>query len=429
MRYDWHAAFRIGGEADADALTRRKDAFSEVQDPYAQLRLLSQVQALDSLAGFQWVKERSHYRAIVHRVRGKAPYTADLIVPQQQRLERLGLLWPRLYCGVLQMLLQGSFSLQFRFTLEEPVVSKDDAPFYPHENPLRKEWVFKVPMIAGSGWKGSLRSAMHWLNDGQENDDLRLLFGPPRPEGTVPDGYFRAGRLLFYPTYFDALELEMLNPHNRESGGGRDPFNLECVPAGGHGVFSLLYVPFDCAGLSWDEYRAEVGRHLVQVARSLQAMFRSLGFSAKRTSGFGLAAEAVEAVEGQGKGTLTIHAQVFRDKQPGVSTAPPVWAGPPPRPDGIEEFMENGEFPSLGKGELRDRSWASKRVSRYKKVRDAYLQWQAALQASEQQAKGSGPEKPTEPQATSLRPLTFASFTELVLVADGAARLLEAAHE
>ncbi len=241
MSYDWYATFQISAEGEADALIRREGIFSEVRDRYGQLRLLSQAQALSPLPN--WAKERTHYRGIVHQAGSPSTYTRELIVPEQHRLRRMGILWPCLDASVLQTLPVGSFGLQFRFTLEEPFVSKDDAPFYPHDNPLRKEWAFKVPMIGGSGWKGNLRAAMRWQNEGQEGKDFRLLFGPPRPEGAVPDGYFRAGRLRFYPTYFDALELEMLDPHDRESGSGRDPFNLECVPAGAHGVFSLLYVP------------------------------------------------------------------------------------------------------------------------------------------------------------------------------------------
>jgi hypothetical protein len=186
MSYDWYATFRIGGEEEADALIRREGAFSEVRDRYGQLRLLSQVQALTSLPDSDWAKERKHYRKIAHPERGTAPFTGELIASERKRLHRLGILSPRLDATVLQMLPLGSFGIQFRFILEEPFISKDDALFYPHDNPLRKEWAFKVPMIGGSGWKGNLRSARRWLNDGQENDDFCLLFGPVACGSTPP---------------------------------------------------------------------------------------------------------------------------------------------------------------------------------------------------------------------------------------------------
>jgi len=331
------------------------------------------------------------------------------------------------------MLPPGSFCLQFQFTLEEPFVSKDDAPFYPHDNPLRKEWAFKVPMVGGSGWKGNLRAAMRWKNDGRENkdDDFRLLFGPERPEGTVPEGYFRAGRLRFYPTYFDALELEILNPHDRESGSGRDPFNLECVPAGGQGVFSLLYVPFDRAGQPWKAYKEEVGHHLRQVTKGLRAMFCTLGFSAKRTSGFGLAAEEVKSADGRRIGELIIHADVFREQETETQPASPAQVGPPPRPDGVDEFMENGEFPILMRSkEVAAQPWGNSKKRRYKRVRGAYLVWKVAFEAWEQQAKKAGAGKPAEFQAgPPLQTLRFDSFTALVSVSGEAARRLEVNHE
>jgi hypothetical protein len=428
MSYDWHATFRISEEREADALIRGQGDFRQVRDVYGRLKLLSQVQALSPPP--RWAKERTHYREIVHQAQGAAPYTRDLITLEQRRLHRLGILRPRLDADVLEMLPPGSFCLQFQFTLEEPFVSKDDASFYPHDNPLRKEWAFKVPMLGGSGWKGNLRAAMRWQNNGQESDDLRLLFGPPRPEGTVPEGYFRAGRLRLYPTYFDALELEMLNPHDRATGSGKDPFNLECVPTDGHGVFSLLYVPFDRAGWSWGEYRAEVGRHLKQVTRGLQTMFRTLGFSAKRTSGFGLAAEEVKSADRRRTGELIIHADVFREQETEIQPASPAQAGPPPRPDGVDEFMENGEFPILMRSkEVSAQPWGNSKKRRYKRVRDAYLAWKTTLEDWEQQTQRTEAEKPGGPKLPPLQPLAFASFAELVSVASNAARRLEVSHE
>lgn len=426
MSYDWHAKFRIYEEQEADDLASGRGDFAQVRDLYARLRLLSQVQVLNS----RWAREREQYKNIVHQAQGAAPYTRDLISSELRRLRRLGILWPLLDIGVLELLPLGSFSLQFQFTLEEPFVSKDDAPFYPHDNPLRKEWAFKVPMLGGSGWKGNLRAAMRWKNNGQEDDDLRLLFGPPRPESAVPEGYFRAGRLRFYPTYFDALELEILNPHDRKSGGGLDPFNLECVPTGGQGGFSLFYVPFDRAGWPWEEYQEEVRRHLKQVSRGLQAMFRTLGFSAKRTSGFGLAAEEVKGTNGQVPGKLIIHADVFREQETEAQPASPAQTGPPLRPDGVDEFIMDGEFPILMKSkEVAAQLWGNSKKRRYKRVRDAYLAWKASLEAWEQQVKEAEAGEPTEASAPPLQPLIFSTFAELVSVANDAARLLEVGRE
>ena len=61
------------------------------------------------------------------------------------------------------------------------------------------------------------------------------------------EGY-RRGRLMFYPTFFKKLGLEVINPHDRETGAGTLPIYLETVPKGAKGTFSLLYVPFDRVG-------------------------------------------------------------------------------------------------------------------------------------------------------------------------------------
>jgi CRISPR-associated protein Cmr2 len=53
-----------------------------------------------------------------------------------------------------------SFILQVPFRLHKPYLSKDERDFYLLDNPLRREKVFKTPMVAAPGWKGALRAAM-----------------------------------------------------------------------------------------------------------------------------------------------------------------------------------------------------------------------------------------------------------------------------
>lgn len=72
-------------------------------------------------------------------------------------MKRLGLVG--LGEGLLGRLPEGSVLLEFAFKLEKPYVSRDDAAFYPIDNPVRKERIFKAPYVAGSSWKGSLRAA------------------------------------------------------------------------------------------------------------------------------------------------------------------------------------------------------------------------------------------------------------------------------
>ncbi len=242
----------------------------------------------------------------------------------------------------------GSWAIQVHFTLRKPYLSKDDVDFYIIDNPVKKEWVFKVPYVAPSQWKGALRAAMMRelrddLRSGQKDEaefiqerlHLYRLFGNekdgiadflnraltlhrigPRPEDehqarewekkykhtyeqvvrefeekVRAAGYrkenvegFR-GRLYFYPTFFDRIGLEVINPHDRETGAGKNPIYFESVPAGTMGVFTLLYVPLDRVGRSTPE---AIEQDLKAVARGVRAMLTEYGFGAKTSSGYGV---------------------------------------------------------------------------------------------------------------------------------------------
>ena len=234
----------------------------------------------------------------------------------------------------------GSWFLQFTFTLARPWMSKDDDPFYVTEsvNPVRKDKVFKVPMMSAAGWKGLLRwTAMHTRlvlkkdqltpeQFAQERFRQTLLFGdekgeepgqtkdfaafldalkkPARAEyeRLLRDHYgveageplpHHSGRLTFYPTFFNRIDVEVINPHSRKTKAGTHPIYLECVPAGAEGTFSLLYVPFDLIGQDEAEIRRQAIADLQLVAEGIQAMMLTYGFSAKRTSGYGVAKDEI----------------------------------------------------------------------------------------------------------------------------------------
>jgi CRISPR-associated protein Cmr2 len=231
----------------------------------------------------------------------------------------------------------GSWFLQFTFTLAKPWMSKDDDPFYVAEsvNPVRKDKVFKVPTMSAASWKGLLRwTAMHLrlaLKKDELNDEdfaterfrQTLLFGDEKGEEpgqtkdfaayldslkpSATDLYRRkvkecflgdpnakdmphhSGRLSFYPTFFDLIDVEVINPHSRKTKAGRHPIYLECVPAGAKGAFSLLYVPLDLMDRPEEEVRNQAKEDWGLVAQCVSAMTLTYGFSAKRTSGYGTA--------------------------------------------------------------------------------------------------------------------------------------------
>ncbi len=242
----------------------------------------------------------------------------------------------------------GSWAVQIGFTLRKPYISRDDTDFYILDNPVKKEWVFKVPYVAPSQWKGALRAAMvrelvTKLSEREIDEEkffeerIRLyrLFGNEKDgaaeflnqalarfrvgqlshdagneakkqweqrvkqeirnvaeqfESKLREKGYRVGDiegfqgyLHFYPTFFDKIGLEVINPHDRKTGTGKQPIYFECVPQGTMGTFTLLYVPMK----EVDEDTSK--EDLEQVAKGLKAMLTEYGFGAKTSSGYGVA--------------------------------------------------------------------------------------------------------------------------------------------
>lgn len=121
----------------------------------------------------------------------------------------------------------------------------------------------------------------------QETQDRQMvrLFGNVRGEEVT----FAAGRLYFFPTFFDRLGLEVINPHDRVKGvGERGPILFECAPTRAQGTFTLLDVPL---GVQVDD--VEIAEDLAAVASGIHRMLVKDGFGAKTSSGFGTAEETL----------------------------------------------------------------------------------------------------------------------------------------
>lgn len=173
--------------------------------------------------------------------------------------------------------------IQFTFTLATPYISRDDEPFHINDNPLRKDRVFKVPMVAATGWKGTLRGTTRKRDEIPPETRTRL-FGPEKND----DEAYLAGALHFYPTFFDRIGLEVINPHDRKTRTGKHPITFECVPVGAQGTFSLLYAPLP-GSVSADQARADIQG----VCQAISAMMLTYSFSAKKSSGYGEAEKEI----------------------------------------------------------------------------------------------------------------------------------------
>ncbi|HZQ97534.1 MAG TPA: RAMP superfamily CRISPR-associated protein [Chloroflexota bacterium] len=187
-------------------------------------------------------------------------------------------------------------AFEVMFTLETPWYSKDDRPFHVLDNPLRKDRVFGVPYLAAASWKGLLRWACRMqagLHDylGQHGGKLDgwqdpawivHLFG--NEKGEAED--FERGALAFYPTWFDKIGFEIINPHSRRTRAGTKPIAYEVVPAGTEGTLHLLYAPLPGAATR-DKVKSEEA--IERLLEATQALLTTYGMSAKRTAGWGTA--------------------------------------------------------------------------------------------------------------------------------------------
>jgi len=236
--------------------------------------------------------------------------------------------------SAIDKLPEGAVLLSFKFTLAKRFLSRDDGVFFPLDNPLRRDHVFKVPFIPAATWKGNLRTAaieqlllseqatqgtdrfrlLQLFGDEKSDEDDSPLEDPARQhklkhfldkhapaskpefEGLrtqraqsiqiSPNEFHQKGRLRFFPSWFDTTELDVLNPRNRKTRTGTLPIHLEAVPAGKTSVFTLLYVPFDLLG-NPAEIAVARRRDWKLIGEALAHMLLKSGFGAKKSSGCG----------------------------------------------------------------------------------------------------------------------------------------------
>ncbi|MDO4786170.1 MAG: RAMP superfamily CRISPR-associated protein [Fretibacterium sp.] len=188
------------------------------------------------------------------------------------------------------------FAIDISFTLASPWYSKDDRPLHVLDNPVRKDRVFGVPFMSATSWMGLLRWACRMqagLSEHLEKHDMRMegwkdppwilhLFGNERGE----DERFRSGALVCHPTWFDKVNFEVINPHDRARRAGTQPIYYEVVPAGTEGKLQLLYAPLP-GEIERDQTTPDA--FISDFIDSIRALLENYGISAKRTAGWGKA--------------------------------------------------------------------------------------------------------------------------------------------
>ncbi|HPZ74662.1 MAG TPA: RAMP superfamily CRISPR-associated protein [Candidatus Pacearchaeota archaeon] len=195
--------------------------------------------------------------------------------PQQQDLESLP---------------PNSTLIEISFTLKKPYTSKDEGEFNVidnkiFENPIVRDKFTGLPMVKPTTWKGHLRFAAERVECDKERKKIiiKRLFGSEPEEKENP----LKGRLYFFPTFFNKeAEKEVITPLKRDTRTpARGPIPFEVMKPSKEGKFYLLYFPYP----KGDNYQeSQVDEDLEFLSKSLELMFYSYGFSAKKTSGFGV---------------------------------------------------------------------------------------------------------------------------------------------
>jgi CRISPR-associated protein Cmr2 len=190
----------------------------------------------------------------------------------------------------LAYLPNGSVLIKITFTLKKPYTSKDEGEFHIiddkiFENPIVRDKFTNLPMVRPSTWKGHLRFAAERVDCQNKKEIINRLFG-----SETEDEEKLKGRLYFFPTFFEEdSKKDVITPLSRDTRTPtRGPIPVEVMKPGSKGEFYLLYVPYP-KGKNFEE--KQIGEDLHFLASALKLMFYTYGFSAKKTSGFGIIEE------------------------------------------------------------------------------------------------------------------------------------------
>ncbi|HSH35974.1 RAMP superfamily CRISPR-associated protein, partial [Schnuerera sp.] len=97
----------------------------------------------------------------------------------------------------------------------------------------------------------------------------------------------KRGRAVFYPTYFNRISYEVINPHNRETRAGKNPIMYEVVPKGTRGIFQLKYIPYDGILTKRTNLEKEINYDIEFIEEILKGALEYAGIGAKAKLGWG----------------------------------------------------------------------------------------------------------------------------------------------
>ncbi len=193
----------------------------------------------------------------------------------------------------INQLPKNSFLFQISFTLKKPYTSKGEGEFFVTNgktlgNPIIRDKFLCLPIVRATTLKGNLRfTAIKAVQEKKtKNYLINRLFGS-KPE----DEEVFKGRLYFFPIIFrEDAERDIITPIERTTRipvPAKAPISLEIMEANSKGDFYLLYIHPS----KKDSVKEEVYEDLKFVTKLLKEMFYYYGFSAKKSSGFGIIKE------------------------------------------------------------------------------------------------------------------------------------------
>jgi CRISPR-associated protein Cmr2 len=184
----------------------------------------------------------------------------------------------------LEYLPQNSVLIKIPFTLKKPYTSKDEGEFHIVYNQIVRDKFTGLPVVRPSTWKGHLRFAAEMVekDEAEKKKIIRRIFGSKPDENKA-----LKGRLYFFPTFFETEPArDVITPLQRSTRTpASGPIDLEVIKPKNKGELYLLYFPYP-KGEGYKE--EEVEEDLKFLAKALELMLYTYGFSAKKTAGFGV---------------------------------------------------------------------------------------------------------------------------------------------
>lgn len=325
---DFYAANAIRTSQDIERLSQRRDL-----DVWTRIKLAAGGYVDDFLKG----KARDWYLQLAHNANATNLFGKEVTKTFQMLAEQMFAdLTDFIDVTPWKDLPMPFFLIEFYFELESPVITRDETSHYPIENPIRKDYALKLPMLGSTGWKGLLRNAFlfvhlfpNWNEFYKKKDEasrkkylqtrwqMLRLFGAEKEatkeqrlhqalmedaggfkkfaisrfakEGQKPPKEIpnTAGCIYTYPTIFSNLEVELINPHDSVRRVGTQPIHLEIIPSGSMGLFRIFYLLNRPTLSTSEDMNIDAKRDLVVMLKTIQFLFLELGISAKRTSGHG----------------------------------------------------------------------------------------------------------------------------------------------